>query len=313
MEFSHVPVMPDEVIEALNIRPDGIYMDGTVGGGGHSSLIAEKLDTGHLYSFDRDIEAVEAAEKRLKDFAGRVTVIRENFLNAAGVLKDRGIDGLDGILLDLGVSSHQFDDPERGFSYRYDSPLDMRMDTRQTLTARDIVNEYSEEELSRIIREYGEERYAGRIARTVVRARGDNEILTTGRLAEVIENAVRPSMREAGMNPSRRTFQALRIAVNNELDNVSDALPELVDMLHPCGRIAVLTFHSLEDRIVKNCFKKAENPCTCPPSFPVCVCGKMSQGRVITKKPVTAGDRELSENPRARSAKLRVFEKSDMR
>ncbi|MBQ7556644.1 MAG: 16S rRNA (cytosine(1402)-N(4))-methyltransferase RsmH [Lachnospiraceae bacterium] len=309
MEFSHIPVMPKEVIEGLNVRPDGIYVDGTAGGGGHSGLIAEKLETGHLYSFDRDEDAVEAAGRRLSVFGDRVSVIRDNYVNAVPALKELGVEAVDGILLDLGVSSHQFDDPERGFTYRCDAPLDMRMDKRQSVSAIDIVNKYSEEDLTRVIREYGEERYAPRIARAIVNARKDNEILTTGRLTEIIEDTVRPSMREKGVNPSRRTFQALRIAVNSELDNLREALPGFVEMLSTGGRICVITFHSLEDRIVKNCFKKAENPCTCPPSFPVCVCGNKSLGKVLTRKPVTASERELEENPRARSAKLRIFEK----
>ncbi|MCR5302921.1 MAG: 16S rRNA (cytosine(1402)-N(4))-methyltransferase RsmH [Lachnospiraceae bacterium] len=312
MEFIHVPVMPDEVIDGLNIRPEGIYLDGTAGGGGHSALIAERLTTGRLYSLDRDPEAVEAAGKKLARFGDRVRVIRSNFVNGVEVLRGEGVPAVDGILLDLGVSSHQFDDPDRGFSYRYDSPLDMRMDTGQRVSAKEIVNESSAEELTRIIKEYGEERYAGRIARAIVRSREEKEIRTTGDLTGIIEKTVRMSMRERGTNPSQRTFQALRIAVNSELDNISDSLPGFIEMLSPGGRLCVITFHSLEDRIVKNAMKTAENPCVCPPSFPVCVCGRKSLGKVITRKPIIAGEKELEENPRAHSAKLRIFEKKKL-
>ena len=310
MEFVHKSVLLDETIEGLAIKPDGIYLDGTLGGGGHSSEICRRLAGGHLIGIDQDEEALAAASERLKPFQDKITLVRDNYCNAPEVIKNLGITGVDGIVLDLGVSSYQLDNVERGFSYRYDTALDMRMDTRQSLTAREIINEYPERELYRIIRDYGEDQFAKNIAKHIAAARKEKSIETTGELNELIKAAIPARMRANGGHPSKRTFQAIRIECNHELDVLKNSLDELIAMLNPGGRICIITFHSLEDRIVKSAFRKNENPCTCPPDFPVCVCGKKSQGRVITRKPVLPGEEELETNSRSKSAKLRIFEKA---
>ena len=310
MEFNHTAVLLKETIEGLKIKPDGIYVDGTLGGGGHSFEIAKRLnDNGRLIGIDQDEAAILAAGERLKDFGDKVTIVRSNYRNALSVLHDLGIEKIDGMMLDLGVSSYQLDTQERGFSYRYDAPLDMRMDLRQTLTAKDIVNGYSETELFHIIRDYGEDRFAKNIAKHIVMARAKKPIETTGELNEIIRAAIPAKMRAEGGHPSKRTYQAIRIECNKELEVLKESLEELIGILNPGGRLCIITFHSLEDRIVKTAFKKAENPCTCPPSFPVCVCGKKSQGKVITGKPVLPCEEEMESNPRSKSAKLRIFEK----
>lgn len=308
MEFKHTSVLLNETIGSLMVRPDGIYLDGTLGGAGHSSLIASKLTTGHLYGFDQDEDAIKAASERLDKFKDKVTVIRDNYRNAVRILKEMGITGADGIMLDLGVSSYQFDNGERGFSYNTDAPLDMRMDTRKDLTAAVIVNEYPEEEIRRILRDYGEEKFAPQIAANIVKARSKGRIETTFELNEIIKNSI-PAKFRANGHPSRQTFQALRIACNEELDVLETSLDDMADFLNPGGRLSIITFHSLEDRIVKNAFKRFENPCICPPNFPKCVCGKVSKGKVITRKPIIPTDEEIEDNPRSRSAKLRVFER----
>ncbi|MBR1650780.1 MAG: 16S rRNA (cytosine(1402)-N(4))-methyltransferase RsmH [Lachnospiraceae bacterium] len=308
MEFKHYSVMLEETIEELKIKPDGIYMDGTLGGAGHSSEIAKRLTTGHLYGIDQDAAAIETAAERLKPYKENVTVIRNNYCNAIADLAERGVTEFDGILLDLGVSSYQLDTGERGFSYRYDAPLDMRMDQRQTLTAKQIVNEYSESDLYRIIRDYGEDKFAKNIAKHIVAARKTKKIETTFQLDEIIHAAIPAKMRTGG-HPAKQTFQAIRIECNSELKVLENSLDEMIKALRPGGRICIITFHSLEDRIVKTAFRKNENPCTCPPEFPVCVCGKKSLGKVITRKPITPSEKELGENTRSASAKLRVFER----
>ena len=309
MEFVHYSVMLNETIEQLGIKPEGIYLDGTLGGAGHSSVIAGKLTTGHLYGVDQDEAAIKAASERLKPFGDRVTVIRNNYCNAVSELEEQGVKEVDGILLDLGVSSYQLDTEDRGFSYRYDAPLDMRMDQRQTLTASDIVNSYSENELFRIIRDYGEDKFAKNIAKHIAAARKQNPIRTTFELNEIIKAAIPAKMRQNG-HPSKQTFQALRIECNQELRVLEESLDKMIGMLADGGRFCIITFHSLEDRIVKSAFRKNENPCECPPEFPVCVCGKKSQGKVITRKPILPSEKELEENSRSKSAKLRVFEKT---
>ena len=308
MEFKHYSVMLEETIEELKIKPDGIYMDGTLGGAGHSSEIAKRLTTGHLYGIDQDAAAIETAAERLKPYKENVTVIRNNYCNAIADLAERGVTEFDGILLDLGVSSYQLDTGERGFSYRYDAPLDMRMDQRQTLTAKQIVNEYSESDLYRIIRDYGEDKFAKNIAKHIVAARKTKKIETTFQLDEIIHAAIPAKMRTGG-HPAKQTFQAIRIECNSELKVLENSLDEMIKALRPGGRICIITFHSLEDRIVKTAFRKNENPCTCPPEFPVCVCGKKSLGKVITRKPIPPSEKELGENTRSASAKLRVFER----
>lgn len=300
--------MLEETIEELKIKPDGIYLDGTLGGAGHSSEIAKRLKTGHLYGVDQDAAAIEAASERLKEYSDRVTIIRNNYCNAIEQLAEDGIKEFDGILLDLGVSSYQLDAADRGFSYRYDAPLDMRMDQRQELTASDIVNGYSESELYRIIRDYGEEKFAKNIAKHIVIAREKGRIETTSQLDEIIHAAIPAKMRTGG-HPAKQTFQAIRIECNQELKVLENSLDEMIKALKPGGRFCIITFHSLEDRIVKSAFKRNENPCTCPPEFPVCVCGKKPLGKVITRKPIIPSDRELEENSRSKSAKLRVFER----
>lgn len=311
MEFKHTPVLLEETIEHLHIRPAGIYLDGTLGGGGHAFEVAKRLTGGgRLIGIDQDEDAISAAGERLLPYRERVTLVRDNYVNAAQILNGIGIAQVDGILLDLGVSSYQLDNEERGFSYRYDTALDMRMDRRQALSAKDIINDYSETELYRVIRDYGEEQFAKNIARHIAAARKDRPIETTGELNEIIKAAIPAKMRAAGGHPSKRTFQAIRIECNRELEVLKSALDELIGLLSPGGRLCVITFHSLEDRIVKTAFRNSEKPCTCPPDFPVCVCGRVSQGRVVTRKPVLPSEEEISENKRAGSAKLRVFEKN---
>lgn len=310
MEFKHTSVLLEETIEYLKIRQDGIYLDGTLGGGGHSSHIASGLGTGRLIGIDQDEAAIEAAGIRLRPYEDKVTLIRDNYGNARRALREIGIEKVDGIVLDLGVSSYQLDQEERGFSYRYDTALDMRMDLRQSLTAADIVNRYPETQLYHVIKEYGEEQFAKNIAKHIVKARKDKPIETTGELNEIIKAAIPAKMRATGGHPSKRTFQAIRIECNRELDVLKDSLDDLIELLNPEGRICIITFHSLEDRIVKTAFRHNENPCTCPPDFPVCVCGQASRGRVVTRKPILPSEAEVSYNKRAKSAKLRVFEKS---
>ena len=310
MAFEHRPVLLDEVIEYLNIDPSGIYVDGTIGGGGHALAIVQRLTTGRLIGLDQDEEAIDAAGMRLKDYKDKVTIVRSNFHEIKDVLNGLNIDKANGILLDLGVSSHQLDTPERGFSYREDAPLDMRMDQRHKKTARDIVNEYSEAELYRIIRDYGEDRFAKNIAKHIVRARQDKPIETTFQLNEIIKAAIPAKVRATSGHPSKRTFQAIRIELNRELDVLKESLDDMIDLLKPGGRLAIITFHSLEDKIVKENFKVNENPCICPPDFPVCVCGRKPKGRIITKKPVLPSEEEIEENSRSKSAKLRVFERT---
>ena len=306
MEFSHQPVLLQECLDGLAIKPDGIYLDGTAGGAGHSGAIARRLTTGRLISLDQDPDAIEVATQRLAGLPA--TVVQSNFRNAPAVLRQLGIDGLDGALLDLGVSSHQLDDGERGFSYRMDAPLDMRM-SQSGPTAADLVNTASREELARILREYGEEPYAWAIAGHIVRLRERQPILTTLQLADTIASALPPAVRRKDKNPSRRSFQALRIAVNGELDALSEGLDGIFEALNPGGRFAIITFHSLEDRLVKNRFRQWVTACTCPPELPVCVCGGKAKGRLVNRKPIEAAAQELEENRRSRSAKLRVIEK----
>ena len=309
MEFKHKSVLLDETIEGLNIKPDGIYVDGTLGGGGHSYHIASRLsDKGRLIGIDQDKDAIKAASKRLEAFADKVTIVRDNYTNFRKVLDDLGIDKVDGILLDIGVSSYQLDNTERGFSYNADAPLDMRMDDRQNLTAKDIVNEYDEQTLFRIIRDYGEDKFAKNIAKHIVAARREKEIETTGELVEIISGAIPKKLQKNG-NPAKKTFQAIRIELNHELDVLKESIDGMIDSLNIGGRLCIITFHSLEDRIVKQKFKVNENPCTCPPNFPVCVCGKVSKGRIITRKPIVPSDEEIAENKRSKSSKLRIFEK----
>lgn len=310
MEFKHTSVLLEETIDQLNIKPDGVYVDGTLGGGGHSYEIASRLGTdGRLIGIDQDGDAIEAAGNRLKEFQDKVILVRNNYCNAKAVVTENGFAKVDGIVLDLGVSSFQLDNVERGFSYKYDTALDMRMDTRQSLSARTIVNEYSEMELFRIIKDYGEEQFAKNIAKHIVRARQDKPLETTGELNEIIKAAIPARMRATGGHPSKRTFQAIRIECNRELEVLKNSLDEFIDLLNPGGRLCIITFHSLEDRMVKSAFRKNENPCTCPPDFPVCVCGKTSKGKVITRKPILPSEEEMEHNPRSKSAKLRVFER----
>lgn len=311
MVFEHYSVLLHETIEQLNIKPDGTYVDGTLGGGGHACLVAKCLsERGRLIGIDQDADAVRAAGERLAEFGSKVTVIRSNYANMREELLRIGIRQVDGIVLDLGVSSFQLDTAERGFTYRRaDAPLDMRMDDRQELTAKDIVNSYSEAELYRMIRDYGEDRFAKNIARNIVQERQKKVIETAGELTEIIRASIPMKVQATGGHPAKRTFQAIRIELNRELEILEDHLDDMIGLLAPGGRICVITFHSLEDRIVKTIFKKNENPCTCPKDFPVCVCGKVSQGRVITRKPILPTEEELEENSRSKSAKLRVFEK----
>ncbi len=310
MEFRHKSVLLEKSIDALRIKPDGIYVDGTLGGGGHSFEICRRLsDKGRLIGIDQDGAAIQAASRRLGEFQDRVTIVRSNFCEMRGELGKLGITSVDGVILDLGVSAYQLDTADRGFTYREDAPLDMRMDQRQDKTARDIVNGYEERELYRIIRDYGEEKFAKNIAKHIVAARKEKTLETTGELIHVIKAAIPMKVRAVGGHPAKRTFQAIRIELNRELDVLQEALDEIVELLNDKGRICVITFHSLEDRIVKNKFREWENPCVCPKEFPVCVCGRKPKGRVITRKPILPDEQELEENPRAKSSKLRVFER----
>lgn len=310
MDFKHISVLLNETIDNLDIKSDGVYVDGTLGGGGHSLSIVRLLDKGRLICFDRDGDAIEAAKKRLSQYEDKITFVRSNFDRYEEIMKGLGVDGADGIVLDLGVSSYQLDTPERGFSYNHDAPLDMRMDKRSKRTAADIVNNFSRDEIVKILRAYGEERFALRIADLIVKERQNGEIKTTFALNEIVKAAIPAKHRREGGHPSKRTFQAIRIAVNSELDSLKKALGDMIEGLNSGGRLCVITFHSLEDRIVKNSFKEAADPCTCPPDFPVCVCGKKPLGRVITNKPILPGEAELRENSRSKSAKLRVFERN---
>ena len=311
MEFKHKSVLLYETVDELNIKPDGIYVDGTLGGGGHSYEIAGRLsEGGRLIGIDQDEDAIKAASKRLEPYMDRVTIVRNNYCNMDKVLDELGIDKVDGIMLDLGVSSYQLDAADRGFTYNVDTALDMRMDQRQSLTARDIVNEYSEMELFHIIRDYGEEKFAKNIAKHIVNKRKESPIETTGQLIEVIKGAIPMKVRAVGGHPAKKTFQAIRIECNRELDVLKDSIDAMIDLLNPGGRLCIITFHSLEDRIVKRAFKKNENPCTCPPNFPVCVCGNVSKGKQLTRKPIIPGEEELEYNKRAKSSKLRVFERA---
>lgn len=310
MEFRHYSVMLKETVRELCIRPGGIYVDGTLGGGGHAFEVCRQLSgQGHFYGIDQDAAAIAAAGERLSGFGGLVTIIRSNYCHMREELGKLGVDHADGILLDLGVSSYQLDEAGRGFTYREDAPLDMRMDQRQERTAKDIVNDYDETELYHMIRDYGEDRFAKNIAKHIVQARKKKAIETTGELVEVIRAAIPMKVRMQKGHPAKQTFQAIRIELNRELEVLKDSLDDMIDMLNPGGRICIITFHSLEDRIVKNTFRRNENPCTCPSDFPVCVCGKVSKGKVITRKPILPSEEELQENSRSKSAKLRVFER----
>ncbi len=313
MAFEHKSVLLEETIENLNIKPEGVYVDGTLGGGGHSFEIAKRLTTGRLIGIDQDEAAIKAASERLAEFGDKVTIVRSNYCDMKQVLHELHIDRVDGILLDLGVSSYQLDTLERGFSYKEDAPLDMRMDTRNTKTAKDIVNGYSEMELYRIIRDYGEDNFAKNIAKHIVRMRQDKPLETTYELIEAIKAAIPMKLRLTTGHPAKRTFQAIRIELNRELEVLRDTLQDMIELLSPEGKLCIITFHSLEDRIVKSCFKMNENPCTCPPSFPVCMCGKVSQGKAIPRKPILPSEEEMEENKRSKSAKLRVFEKAASR
>ncbi len=312
MEFNHTSVLLQETIEQLKIRPDGIYVDGTLGGGGHAYEVLSRLsEHGRLIGIDQDADAIRAATQRLEPFKDRVSIVRSNYADMRAQLLRLGIDRVDGVILDLGVSSFQLDTPSRGFTYREESaPLDMRMDDRQKLTAKDIVNEYSEKELFRIIRDYGEDRFARNIAKHIVNTRREKEILTTGELCAVIRAAIPMKVQKSGGHPAKRTFQALRIELNRELEVLRDSLDDMISLLNDGGRICVITFHSLEDRIVKTIFKKNENPCICPPDFPVCVCGRVSKGTAV-RKPIVPSEEELKNNKRSKSAKLRVFERKE--
>ena len=312
MEFKHESVLLEEVIRGLNIRPWGIYVDGTLGGGGHSFRIAEKLtEGGRLIGIDQDRDALQAAGQRLAPFEDRVTLVHDNYEHMGRVLSDLCIDKIDGILLDLGVSSYQLDNPERGFSYNTDAPLDMRMDRDDNaLTAREIVNTWPAEELANILRDYGEERYARAVAANIVKEREKRPLETTGQLSEIVRRSIPKKMQQRGGNPCKRTFQAIRIACNRELDVLADSLDEMMERLAPGGRFCIITFHSLEDRIVKTAFRRWENPCTCPPEFPVCVCGRKPMGKCVSRKAILPSKEELEHNKRSASAKLRIFEKA---
>ena len=312
MEFNHVSVLLHEAVDELQVKPSGIYVDGTLGGGGHSYEICKRLDSeGRLIGIDQDAEALEAAQKRLGEFKDRITLVKSNYERTGEVLRELGIEKVDGIILDLGVSSYQLDNAERGFSYREDAPLDMRMDREQTMSAKEIVNGYSQEELFRVIREYGEERYAGSIARNICRQREKKVIETTFELVDIIRTSMPVKAKNGKGHPAKRTFQAIRMECNRELDVLGEALENMVDLLNDGGRLAIITFHSLEDRLVKTSFRRYENPCVCPPDFPICVCGRKSKGKVITRKPRIPSAEETEKNTRAKSAKLRVFEKKD--
>ncbi len=309
MTFNHKSVLLNEVIESLNIKADGYYVDGTLGGGGHALEVVKRLESGKLIGIDRDSDAIKAATQRLNDYINNVIIIRDNYVNIENILKRENIDKVDGIYIDLGVSSYQLDTAERGFTYRFDAPLDMRMDDRNELKASDIVNDYSESELFHIIRDYGEDRFAKNIAKHIVEYRNKKRIETTFELVDIIKASIPMKIQVTGGHPAKRTFQAIRIELNKELEVLTGSLDVMIDLLKPGGRLSVITFHSLEDRIVKQAFKKAESPCVCPKKFPVCVCGNKSKGRVITRKAILPSEEELEENSRSKSAKLRVFEK----
>lgn len=311
VEFVHKSVLLKETVDSLNVHPGGIYVDGTLGGGGHAYEVCKRLKgQGRLIGIDQDDEAIKAASKRLEEFGDMVTVVRSNYVSIEEILKDLGVERVNGIMLDLGVSSHQLDTLNRGFSYKADAPLDMRMDVRNELTARDIVNTYDEMELYRIIRDYGEDRFAKNIAKHIIRERQKKPINTTNELTEIIKAAIPAKVRMNGGHPAKRTFQAIRIELNKELEVLDDSIDKMIDLLADKGRLSIITFHSLEDRIVKNRFKNNENPCTCPADFPVCVCGKKTKGKVITRKPIIPKEEELEDNSRAKSSKLRVFERA---
>ncbi len=309
MEFHHISVLLNETVDGLNINPDGIYVDGTMGGGGHSREILKRLNQGKLIGFDRDMTAINVCRERLSEFGERVEFVNRNFFEIKDVLSEMGIESINGAVLDLGVSSYQLDTASRGFSYQHDAPLDMRMNESDPVSAKDIVNNYSEEQLAEIIWRYGEDRWSKRIAQFIVAEREKEEILTTGRLVDIIKKAVPKGARQDGPHPAKRTFQAIRIEVNSELAGLEKAVRDFIDVLSPGGRLSIITFHSLEDRIVKNVFAEMARGCTCPPEIPICICGKKSAGKVITKKGIAASDEELENNPRARSAHLRIFEK----
>lgn len=311
MIFEHKSVLLYETVDSLNIKPDGIYVDGTLGGGGHAFEVLKRLGpNGRLIGIDQDADAIQAASERLKEYKEKVTIVRSNYRNIREVLEGLGIQRADGIYLDLGVSSYQLDTAERGFTYRENAPLDMRMDQRNERTAADIINEYSEMELYRIIRDYGEDRFAKNIAKHIVRERQLHRIETTDQLVEIIKAAIPAKIRAEGGHPAKRTFQAVRIELNKELEVLNDSIDTMIELLNPGGRLSIITFHSLEDRIVKTRFRTNESPCICPPDFPVCVCGKKSRGRVITRKPIVPDEKEIEENKRSKSSKLRVFERS---
>ena len=310
MAFKHKSVLLEETVDGLAIKPDGIYVDGTLGGGGHAFEVCSRLnEQGRFIGIDQDAAAIEAASERLRDFGEKVTIIRSNYCEMKSRLHEIGVDKVDGIVIDLGVSSYQLDTAERGFSYRVDAPLDMRMDQRQQLTAREIVNTYSEADLFRVIRDYGEDNFAKNIAKHIVIERQKAPIETTGQLNEIIRHAIPMKFQKTAGHPSKRTFQAIRIELNRELDVLRESLDDMIEMLNPGGRICIITFHSLEDRIVKSAFRKNENPCICPSHFPVCVCGNVSKGKVITRKPILPSEEELEYNSRSKSAKLRIFER----
>lgn len=310
MAFKHKSVLLEETVDGLAIKPDGIYVDGTLGGGGHAFEVCSRLnEQGRFIGIDQDAAAIEAASERLRDFGEKVTIIRSNYCEMKSRIHEIGVDKVDGIVIDLGVSSYQLDTAERGFSYRVDAPLDMRMDQRQQLTAREIVNTYSEADLFRVIRDYGEDKFAKNIAKHIVIERQKAPIETTGQLNEIIRHAIPMKFQKTAGHPSKRTFQAIRIELNRELDVLRESLDDMIEMLNPGGRICIITFHSLEDRIVKSAFRKNENPCICPSHFPVCVCGNVSKGKVITRKPILPSEEELEYNSRSKSAKLRIFER----
>jgi 16S rRNA (cytosine1402-N4)-methyltransferase len=314
LEFKHRPVLLEETIESLKIRPDGIYVDGTLGGAGHASQVCKRLsEKGRFVGIDQDDCALQAAGERLKEFGKNVRIdcVKSNYCQMKSVLENLGIDKVDGILLDIGVSSYQLDNAERGFTYREDAPLDMRMDQSSSFSAKDVVNQYDEMQLYRVIRDYGEEKFAKNIAKHIVAARQEKEIETTGELIEIIKASIPAKVRATGGHPAKRTFQAIRIEVNRELEVLQDSIDEMIDLLNDGGRLCIITFHSLEDRIVKNKFRENEDPCICPKNFPVCVCGRKSKGKVITRKPIVPSEQEVEENKRSKSSKLRVFEKSE--
>lgn len=311
MIFEHKSVLLYETVDSLNIKPYGIYVDGTLGGGGHAYEVLKRLGPkGRLIGIDQDADAIRAASERLDEYKEKVTIVRSNYRNIREVLEGLGISKVDGIYLDLGVSSYQLDTAERGFTYRENAPLDMRMDQRNEMTAADIINEYSEMELYRIIRDYGEDRFAKNIAKHIVREREKHRIETTDQLVEIIKAAIPAKIRAEGGHPAKRTFQAVRIELNKELEVLNDSIDTMIDLLNPGGRLSIITFHSLEDRIVKTRFKTNESPCICPPDFPVCVCGRKSKGRVVTRKPIVPDEKEIEENKRSKSSKLRVFERN---